>query len=386
VAIARTLGRLGVSVYLVAHAGVFSPVSSSRYWSERREWDFSMPENETIAFLVETGRAIEAKHGMRPLLLTLADRISILIERYGDALEERFVFPRAAGPVIRKLANKWEMQLLAEEHGVPTPITICPSSRADVEEFADRASFPMVLKPADPYVSHAPSNKIIDSRRELMEEVDRETDHGPFNFVLQEFIPGDATSVWMCNGYFGADPAHSVVFTGKKLRQVSSTGVASLAICLPNDAVAQQTRSLMQGVGYRGCVGIGYRYDDRDGRYKLLDVNPRISAVFRLFRASNDMDVVRLCYRDMTGQTFPEATLRADRKWMLEDDVIAALRALRHRRLTLAEWRKSLRGVEELHWFARDDPLPFVSWLRSVIKRGKSEIRRRKGTRAGASS
>jgi D-aspartate ligase len=48
----------------------------------------------------------------------------------------------------------------------------------------------------------------------------------------------------------------------------------------------------MQEIGYSGIVDIGYRYDRRDGEYKLLDVNPRVGATFRLFVDSNGMDVV----------------------------------------------------------------------------------------------
>jgi D-aspartate ligase len=380
VAIARTLGRLGVPVYLLAHEGMATPAYYSRYWAGKSLWDFSKPENESISRILDAGRAIQADHGERPILLTMADWVAILIERHGDALEPQFVFPRAAQPVIRSLANKWEMHLLANEHGVPTPTTIRPGSRSDVEEFLEAATFPIVLKPADPYLPHAPSKQIIDSRQELMDEIDREMDSGSLNFVLQEYIPGDAESVWMCNGYFGPEPERTVVLTGKKLRQVSSTGVASLAICLPNDTVAMQTRSLMEGVGYRGCVGIGYRYDSRDGLYKLLDVNARVSAVFRLFRGSNDMDVVRICYLDLTNQTLPETTLRAGRKWMLEDDVIAAFTAVRKGRLTLAQWLSSVRGVQELHWFAADDPMPLISWLRINIGRWALARRRRKST------
>jgi predicted ATP-grasp superfamily ATP-dependent carboligase len=195
------------------------------------------------------------------------------------------------------------------------------------------------------------------------------------NIILQEYIPGEVDSVWMCNGYFGANPDRPVIYTGKKLRQVSATGIASLAICLPNETVADQTQRFMEGVGYRGCVGIGYRYDGRDGLYKLLDVNARVSGVFRLFAGTNDMDVVRACYLDLTGQDIPVTALQPGRKWMLEDDVIAAVTALRHGRLSIGDWIKSVRGVRELHWSAADDPVPIFgrvgdglrrAWLRKV--------------------
>jgi predicted ATP-grasp superfamily ATP-dependent carboligase len=369
VAIARTLGRLGVPVYLLAQEGMTTPVWSSRYWLKKMRWDFSKPETDSVAFLLDIGRRLRTAHGTRPILLTLADWVAIFIERNGDVLQEEFVFPRAAQPVIRSLANKWEMHVLANDHAIPTPATIRPDSRTDVERFLDTQTFPIVLKPADPYLQHAPAKQIIASQRELMQEVDREAARGPLNFVLQEYIPGDAETVWMCNGYFGAEPGSTVIFTGKKLRQVSSTGIASLAICLPNEAVEGQTRSFMEGIGYRGCVGIGYRFDSRDGLYKLLDVNARVSGVFRLFSGSNDMDVVRICYLDLTDQHLPRTALRPGRKWMLEDDVPAALSAIRNGSLTVPQWLKSVRGVRESHWFAADDPMPILAWLSNGIKR-----------------
>jgi D-aspartate ligase len=377
VAIARTLGRLGVPVYLVAQEGMTTPVWYSRYWRRKLRWDFSNPETESLAFILNLGRRLHANHGARPVLLTLADWVAIFIERNSDALQEQFVFPRAARPVIRRLANKWEMYLLATEHSIPTPTTIRPQSRIDVEKFTESQTFPIVLKPADPYLPRAPLKKIFTSPRDLMEEVDHEMTYGPLNFVLQEYIPGDATTVWMCNAYFGPEPDRTVIFTGKKLRQVSSTGIASLAICLPNETVETQTRAFMQGVGYRGCVGIGYRYDSRDGLYKLLDVNARVSGVFRLFSGSDGMDVVRFCYLDLTDQHLPPTALRPGRKWMLEDDLLAALAAVRDGGLTVTQWLQSIWGVRESHWFAPDDPMPILAWLwRGIHRRGVGRFAR----------
>jgi D-aspartate ligase len=370
VAVARTLGRLGVPMYLIAQEGTSTPVWFSRHWQKKTRWDFSRPEEETLAFLRDYGAKLQSKYGARAILLTLADWVATFIEQNSKHLQEHFLFPQSERPVIHDLLNKWEMHRLAAEHGIPTSPTVLPSSRDDVEEFVETAGFPIVMKAADPYLPDPPSKKIVDSRQELLDEVDRQAARGPLNTVLQAYIPGDADSVWMCNGYFGSDPERDVVFTGKKLRQVSATGIASLAICLPNETVEDQTRQLMNGVGYRGCVGIGYRFDRRDGLYKLLDVNARVSGVFRLFAGTNDMDVVRVCYLDLTGQDVPETALQPGRKWMLEDDILAALRDVKDGRLSISDWMRSVRGVRERHWFAADDPGPLFAWLGDGSRRG----------------
>ena len=366
IAIARSLGRIGVPLYLVLHDGISTPVWSSRYWAERRRWDFSRPEDASVAFLLEVGATIEAAHGARPMLLTTADWVAIFVERHGQRLQSQFVFPQPVHPVIRTLANKWNMHLLASEHGIPTPRTTFPTTLADVEEFLDTTGLPIIMKPADPYLGDLPPKRIMHARQEVMDEVERAVARGPLNFVLQEYIPGDADTVWMCNGYFG--PNHTVTFTGKKLRQVSPTGIASLAICLPNEIVAAQTRRFMEGIGYRGCVGIGFRYDVRDGSYKLLDVNARVSGVCRLFAGTNEMDVVRACYLDLTGQDIPATELQPGRKWMHEHDIVAAVPAILNGHLSAGEWMRSVRGVQEMQWFAADDPVPVLVWLREKIR------------------
>ncbi len=371
VAVARTLGRLGIRVYLIAQEGVPSPDWSSRYWANRIRWDFSRSEEELVSFLLDVGATIRADHGTSAILFTLSDWIAIFIERNSDALREQFVFPQPERPVIRTLLNKWEMHLLAQEHHIPTPAAAHPASFDEIDEFLARTDFPILIKAAEKYVGDPPRTRMIRSRQELVEEVgDRGAGGEPLNLVLQEYIPGDIDSVWMCNGYFGADPDRDVTFTGKKLRQLSAAGIATLAICVPNETVDAQTRRLMRGVGYRGCVGIGWRYDDRDGRYKLLDVNARLSGVFRLFEGTNEMDIARICYLDLTGQEVPATALRPGRKWMREEDFRVAATSVRSGQLTIAEWVSSIRGIRERHWLAADDPLPFLARLGVALRRG----------------
>jgi D-aspartate ligase len=375
VSIARTLGRMGVPMYLVAQEGFSTPGWSSRYWVKRVRWDFSVAEDESVAFVRDFGAGIRTEHGARAILLTQKDWVAIFVERNSQRLQEQFLIPHPVGAVIRSLLNKWEMYLLAQEHGIPTPATARPASPDDAGEFVESAGLPIVMKEADRYAPDQGSTTLIHTWQELIDEIGhRQRDGRPLNVVLQEYIPGDVDTVWMCNGYFSPAPDHTVTFTGRKLRQLWDTGIASLAICLPNEAVATQTQRFMEGVGYRGCVGIGYRYDRRDGFYKVLDVNPRVSGVFRLFVGTNDLDVVRACYLDLTGQQLPTTALQPGRKWLLEDHVFFAERTGfggRHRRI--AEWIRSIRGVKELHWFAADDPVPMVMWLR-VLSRWLAQL------------
>lgn len=356
--IARTLGRLGIPVYLICNEELL-PIAASRYWKETFTWNLSAPVDRSLRFLSNVGR----RAGTRPILLHTTDRAAMFVADHASALEEIFTFPKVSPTLVRLLTNKWEMFRVAKENGVPVPETIFPRSRDDVVKFLDGACFPILLKGMDPLRPQGGTKQIVNNARDLLEKFDRAADAGPPNLMLQEYIPGDDQAVWMCNAYFDRRSECLAAFTGKKIRQFPPhAGVASLSIYLPNEVVEQTTKHFMSAVGYRGAVGIGYRYDVRDGCYKVLDVNPRVSGVFRLFSDRNGVDVVRVCYLDLTGQSVPPLVPSVGRKWMLEEDVFAALAYARERKLTFRQWMESLRGVEEVQWFARDDPMPILVW------------------------
>ena len=197
---------------------------------------------------------------------------------------------------------------------------------------------------------------IVDRPDELVRLYGEMEDPADPNLMLQEYIPGGDDAVWMFNGYFNNDSDCLVGLTGRKLRQTPVyTGSTSLGICLQNDAVDQTTRRWMKELGYRGVLDIGYRFDARDGRYKVLDVNPRIGGTFRLFVGHNGMDVARALYLDMTGQHVPVSRLVEGRKWMDERDLDSCLQYRRDHRLTISQWATSLKGVQETVYIAHDD-------------------------------
>jgi len=357
--VARTLGRLGVPVYLVSDRGVL-PIAFSRYWKDTFTWDLSAPVDQSLRFLLDLGRRV----GSLPILLPTTDRTAVFVAEHAGVLGEGFTFPRVSPTLVRSLTNKWQMFFVAKANGIPAPETMLLRSKDDVVRFLDGARFPIMLKSADPLLFQGATKEIINSARDLIEKYDRAADAGSPSFILQEYIPGNDHTVWMCNAYFDRESECLATFTGRKIRQwPPHAGIATLAVSQANEAVEAATRHFMQAVGYRGLVEVEYRYDARDGLYKVLDVNPRVSGAFRLSATTNGMDVVRVCYLDQTGQAVPSLAPSNGRKWMVEEDVFSAFRYAREGKLTFGQWLGSLRGVEETHWFAPDDPLPMLVWF-----------------------
>ena len=355
--IVRSLGRLGVPVYSI-DANRWEPAFTSRYCRGRFVLNTSKrPAEESIAFLLEIGK----KLGNRPILIPTTDQGAMWVAEHAAGLQECFRFPHVDVSLARTLCDKGRMQELARANGVATARAMVPQSKEDLQEFVDTSVFPVMVKAIDADLLRRRTGGtkfLIHTPQDLLALYARAQDHEEPNLLIQEFIPGED---WMFNGYFDNNSDCLFGLTGKKIRRFpAGTGVTSLGICLSNKHLETTTIEFMKAIGYRGILDIGYRYDCRDGQYKVLDTNPRIGCTFRLFTGANGMDVVRALYLDITGQPVPRSAPVEGRKWIVEDfDLFSAFHSRRTDGLKLKDWMESLRGVQEAACFALDDPLPF---------------------------
>ena len=366
----RSLGRLGVPTYGV-HPTHRPVASFSKYCRKV----FALDVDETPAEqTVDCLRGIARRIGSKPLLIATNDESAIFVARNASQLQDAFLFPANPIHVVWSLYNKKTMYLLAKQLSIPTPETVFPESRKDVLEFAERAQFPVMLKASDNIRTSRRAGKkmvIARSKDELIGQYHAMEDGSHPTLMIQEYIPGADDSVWMLNGYFDERSECLFSITAKKIHQTPVyTGMTALGICLPNAAIASSTKTLVRAVGYRGILDIGYRYDARDGLYKLLDVNPRLGATFRLFVGDNGMDVTRAKYLHFTGQPVPASDICTGRKWILEDaDLVSCAQYYRDGVLSLRNWLGSYRGINECAWYAADDVMPFLRICASFAMR-----------------
>lgn len=363
-AIARSLGRLGVSVHGV-HADRRSPAARSRYWAHNTFWALSAhPAEASVDRLLQLSHEI----GGHPILLPTDDDSCMFVADHAEKLKQGFLFPDQPAGLARALSSKETMYDLCMQYSIPTPHTTFPRSRDDVLNYLETAAFPIMLKGINTVALLRRAGTrmaLVHDRTTLLKLYDEWETPESRNLMLQEYIPGSSEMIWMLNGYFDDHSECLFAATGQKIRQYPAyKGVTSLGICVTNDAVIRLTQNFMKALGYRGILDIGYKYDARDGQYKLLDANPRTGVTFRLFLDHNGTDVVRALYRDMTGQPVPRAMPKQGRKWMAENfDFISSASSLRDGTLGVRGWLRSFRSLEETSWFAPDDLRPFLAMV-----------------------
>ena len=362
--IIRSLGRLGVPVYNI-DPNPFAPAFCSRYCRGRFVGDIERwPADRALDYLQKVGRKI----GRPSILVPTTDAACIFVAENRSTLQEWFIFPQMPLGKVCSLANKKQMHQIAQQFRIPAPETLFPQSREEIQAFAETGRFPVMLKGIDGtrlYRRTGQKMMIVRSQSELLKRYDEMDDAGNPNLMLQEYIPGEDDTIWIFNGYFNEKSECLAAYTGRKIRQYPvHKGVTSLGECAENPLVKEKTVEFLRAFGYRGIVDLGYRYDHRDGSYKILDINPRIGATFRMFVDNKGMDVARALYLDLTGQPVATGALRNGRRWIVEDfDFVSCVRYRLEGKLGLKSWLASLRGVEEAAYFAPDDLLPLLPML-----------------------
>jgi len=358
--VARSLGGWGVDIYGIGPSRMAAGLHS-RYLKEKfvRDVD-AAPQEETLQFLLGIGKRI----GKHSLLVPTSDTSAIFLADHANRLRDWYIFPDNPRELVHSLIDKKRMYFLAKKNNFPTPETSFPHSRADVEEYLKSATFPVMLKGIDGLAAALRSGQkmfLAKTKSELLDLYDRYEDPSNPNFMLQEYIPGDVTSSWMFEGYFNSRSECLFGGIGKKIRQIPIYGgVTSLGICLENEIVEKITTRFMKQIAYKGMVDFDYCYDKRDDKYKVLDVNPRCGANFRLFVGKNGLDVVKAEYLDLTGQSVPRSEMIEGRKWLVEDlDLVSSFGYFQDGSASIRQWVKSFQGVQETGWFAWDDLLPY---------------------------
>jgi len=376
VAAVRTLGRLGVPVYVTTEDAL-TPAAVSRYCAGHFRWRTTGHEDPAslVAALLRIGRQI----GRPAVLIPVDDEAAVLIAEHADELSGRFLFPPIQPGLSRQLASKHELFGLCREHGVPAPESVLLSSAEDLTAFAAAARFPVVVKNAEPWVRRwAPAvggTTVLRSAAELTALAAAAGESS--TFIVQEYIPHEEAEDWIVHLYCDSGSNCQVLFTGVKLRSwPPNTGATACGVSVLNPALADLAARFCKAVGFHGVADLDVRYDRRDGQYKVVDFNPRMGNQFRLFETDTGTDVLRALYLDMTGQSIPPGDQVSGRRIIVEHIDLPSRIGQRGSGYVTPS-APGRPAVTELAWLARDDPLPFAAMLPRFAAQSLSDIIRR---------
>jgi D-aspartate ligase len=261
--------------------------------------------------------------------------------------ELAFTCPFPGWDLLGRAQDKREQVAAAARAGVAVPVT-SDTPNGDV-------MLPALIKPARaPEFRRRFGVKAFrcETRRELEEAFARASEFQP---LVQEWIPGDDDALYTLGSYVAEDGRALGIFSGRKLRQTPrSIGTARVAEAVWTEEVVDQGLALIHELGLWGISQVEFKRDPRDGRFKLIEVNPRLWEWHGLAAACG-VDLPLIAYRDVTGEHVEPVRMRAaGKRW-----AITLARRTRP--------RPQRPPYVDAMW-ARDDPRPALVHAARVVR------------------
>lgn len=366
-AYARSLGRRGVPVVLLDSRP--QPGFRSRYAVHA---ELPAPHPDPAAWLAALDELADLLP-MRPVLVATADVYVALISDHRDRLEARWNVLCPSADTVASILDKKRQYERAADARIPIPATCTPRSAAELEVALATLSYPSILKPCQAHVGRrligGAKVLVADDASALREAYTHIGHDAPF--MIQEIVPGGDDQLV---GYLGLwhHGEELAWLTKRKLRQSPPRfGDGSYQRTERLDDVAELSRRLLTAFGYHGLVGVEFKYDVRDGDYKLMEINPRTVSMVQL-AVSAGVDFPWLAYSLATEG--PEAVscprFREGMRYIHETWDLQAYLALRGAgELQFGPWWRSYHEAEVKALGAKDDPLPLLASVLSAAGR-----------------
>lgn len=239
--------------------------------------------DQFASILIDVAKKYQTS-GKTLLLVGTNDLYVRLIIENAETLKDYFTFNYIDENLMNQLQVKANFYKLCAEHGIDTPATYfydCSS----MEPFEEEMMYPVIIKPSNgiEYSQNkfAGQQKVykVESSEELQEVIRTITASGYSDeLIIQDFIPGDDTFMWDSVIYANSKKQTQLVTFAQVVLQehtVTAIGNYTALITRYNEEIMKKLQYFLEAVGYTGFANFDLKYDERDGTFKVFEVNIR---------------------------------------------------------------------------------------------------------------
>jgi D-aspartate ligase len=366
--IARSLGKRGIRTWVVDTDKSKSIAQFSRY-TER----FIDSEEPVEELLLREGR----EHKLVGwVVFPVTDQYVESIAANHDSLKAIYRLTTNPMEVTRYALDKRLTYGKAAELGIAAPWTSVRKSSADTD--TSSFPFPVILKPA---VNHHffPQTNLkalaAANREELERGYTQMLRYIPVEEILvQEHIPGGGENQFSFCGVCKNGRVYASLVAQRRRQYPVEFGNASTFVETTKQPIVEAAgRRFLESIGFDGMAEVEFKFDTRDGKYKILDVNPRPWGWHSLGKAAG-IDFPYLLWRQKLGLETSEPRAPRNAAWIREITDLVALSKSRNRGADILKMLKvAFTGKLTSATFDLFDPIPFFAefalWVSSGIAR-----------------
>ena len=253
--------------------------------------DFNNKENFKKA-LIKYG---EKNKEYNILLIATSDLYVKMVSEEKSLLEKYYVFNYPDIELVNNLLIKEKFYSIYENMGLDMPKTyIYPCNKNEsIQKIKDYfKEYPIIIKPSDGVEYHKLDGeglaKVYKAHsEEELEKIIKKIENAGYNknLIIQEFIPGDDSALFDSIFYVGKDKkAKLATFAQIGLQEHTPTGIGNCTVLVNgydehgyNEEIVYKLKDFIEKIGYQGFAEFDIKYDYRDNKYKVLEINPRQS-------------------------------------------------------------------------------------------------------------
>lgn len=283
-----------INVYSVARAfheqyGI-KPVAYGKFesgpcfQSKIMDYRSNIKADEQDTFLKLVLNFSEENPDKKILLIGCGDSYVQLISENKHEFPENIIAPYIDSTMMNDLIHKEKFYQLCEKSGVDYPETFVHySAMGGVFDLSFEP--PFIIKPSNgieywrnPFEGQKKVYK-VDTRIEL-ERVLTDIYHSGYqdSIIIQDFIPGDDTFMRVLTNYSDKNSKVKLMCLGHVLLEEHTPhGIGNHAVIITerNEEIEKQYKRFLEEMNYIGFSNFDIKYDQRDGKYKVFEINTR---------------------------------------------------------------------------------------------------------------
>jgi len=242
-----------------------------------------LDENDVF---METMKKIYDRYGAdkKLILIGCADHYVRLVVSNREELKDMFILPYTDMKTLDNIVLKETFYSLCSKYGLDYADTFIHTPQTGYD-YELSFGFPVVLKASDSVKYHKHKfdgfHKVffINDREELDATLKKIYAAGyDDHMIIQDMIPGEDACIYDLHVYTGSDHKVKLMnFGNVVLEEHTPTAIGNNAATLVdyNEEVMHKIQNFLEGIGYEGLCDCDLKYDHRDGKYKMLEINIR---------------------------------------------------------------------------------------------------------------